>query len=103
MKELKMKEAKLALAIENCFIGWDGSFDINIEQECVREGWSYYSVIITYKQYESLDMDFNFSARINDDSECEMDYADQCWQKINKWNMFEWMWLDAIHRNPIYK
>lgn len=100
-----MKKAKLAKEIEDCFIDWHEGFDIDVQEESVHKGWSYFSVFITYKSnmiryksHSSFNIYFQFSSRINDEGECEMDYEDQCWKKINKGNMFEFMWFDTIQR-----
>ena len=92
-----MKQKALEEELRLCFIDWDGDFDIDIEQESAHGGWAYFAVLVTHK---FLAGDFEFTARINDSGDCEMDYCDDCWQDIDKGNMFAWMWFETAQRKP---
>lgn len=87
-----MKEQKLIKELNDCFNDWHGDFDIDVEQEDHYKGWAYFSVIIAHRM---LGGDYEFRARVNDDGDCEMDYNEDCWQDINKANVFAWMWFDT--------
>lgn len=91
------KEATLEEELKNCFGDWDGDFDVDIEQESSHHGWDYFSVIIGHR---TLGEDYSFSARVNDNGDCEMDYCDDCWQDIDKGNVFAWMWFETAKRKP---
>lgn len=93
-----MKERSLINELKLCFVNWDGDFDISVQQDDADENHAYFSVIVSHKY---LGEDYYFTARVDSDGDCEMDFSDDSWHDINMSNIFAWMWFETANRRQM--
>ena len=87
-----MRQQALEDAIRGCLIDWDGDFDIDVEQEDHHNGFAYFSCMVSH---DRLGDGAIFTARVDGDGGCEMDFNEDAWVPLDMGNLFALMWFEA--------
>lgn len=87
------KEQRVIKELESATNEWEGDFIFDVELDEAEWGsWHYFSVNITHRFIESAD--HNFTVRAND-TDVEIDMADDCWCPLTKGDLFALMWFES--------
>ena len=87
-----MRQKALENSIKECFSDWDGDFDVDVESEERHRGYEYFSCVVTH---DTIGEAASFTARVDAEGDCDMDFYEDCWQPISKGSLFAFMWFEA--------